>query len=140
MQSPNIMTVIEGVSGSGKSNFRDMHKLLFQHIIDAECKKLSNDEKGSIIQFIGINISASQFIEMLARNRGVHMYIMEQEIDTAKDAFKKMDGLHLQPFVRRLITILSTKTKRENLLREGFRSILMQHLQVHLEPLIHFSK
>lgn len=45
MQSPNIMTVIEGVSGSGKSNFRDMHKLLFQHIIDAECKKLSNDEK-----------------------------------------------------------------------------------------------
>ena len=91
MQSPNIMTVIEGVSGSGKSNFRDMHKLLFQHIIDAECKKLSNDEKGSIIQFIGINISASQFIEMLARNRGVHMYIMEQEIDTAKDAFKK-DG------------------------------------------------
>lgn len=80
VHSPSILTIIEGKQGSGKGKFNLVYKELFQRIIEQDKKKLADENLDRIIQTTGIHISASKFIDMLATNKGVHLYAMEQEI------------------------------------------------------------
>lgn len=91
--SPSLLTIIEGKSGSGKSTFNNIYKRLFERIIDSDRKKLELNPQEQIIQTAGINVSFSKFMDILAFNKGVHMYIMETEIIVVKKAFSKTGGL-----------------------------------------------
>lgn len=89
--SPSLLTIIEGKSGSGKSIFNAIYKKLFERIIASDREKF--DTSGQIIQTAGINISSSKFMDILASNKGVHMYIMETEISVVKKTFSGTSGL-----------------------------------------------
>lgn len=93
MHSPSLLTIIEGVSGSGKGIFDTIYKELFQRNIESDRKKLENDNLGQIIQTAGINVSASKYMDILASNKGVHIYAMETEISAVKKAFSKKGGI-----------------------------------------------
>ena len=94
--SPSLQTIVEGEQGSGKGKLLELHKCLFSRLIESDMRKL-NLEDGSdvIIQTAGINISQSKFHEVMANNQGVHIYAIETEINTVKEAFKKSNGLSL---------------------------------------------
>ena len=94
--SPSLQTIVEGKQGSGKGKLLELHKCLFNRLIESDMRKL-NLENGSdvIIQTAGINISQSKFHEVMANNQGVHIYAIETEINTVKEAFKKSNGLSL---------------------------------------------
>ena len=92
-QSPSLQVVIEGVQGSGKGNFNDIFKLLFEHVINSDSQKLQFENPDNIVQITGTEISRARFQMMLACNKGLHMYIMETEIDAVTDCIKKKRGL-----------------------------------------------
>lgn len=79
MRAPNLLTVIEGKQGSGKSKFDTVNKTLFQRIIEQDREKSANGLSERIIQTVGFNITMAKFIDMLAANKGVHLYAMETE-------------------------------------------------------------
>lgn len=94
IHSPSLLTVIEGESGSGKSYFQTIYNSFFQRIIESDLIKHKKDSKKQIIQTVGINMSNAQFMDILASNKGVHFYIMEDEIIEMKKAFQKQNGLN----------------------------------------------
>lgn len=78
--APNLMTVVEGKQGSGKSRFDLIYKKLFSRIIEQDRIKTRKDIPGNIKQTVGINITNSKFIDMLAENGKVHLYVIETEL------------------------------------------------------------
>lgn len=80
LHAPNLMTVVEGKQGSGKSRFDLIYKLLFRRIIEQDRIKTGKDIPGNIKQTVGINITNSKFIDMLAENGKVHLYVIETEL------------------------------------------------------------
>ena len=112
MHSPSLQTIVEGEFGSGKAKFLQLHKTLFQRIIDKDAAKMVFQSKGTfIIQTAGINISQSKFFDVLAYNQGVHTCIIETEAATVEKVFKTPNGLgfdclrmafHNEPIYRNL--------------------------------------
>lgn len=92
-QSPSLQVVIEGAQGSGKGRFYDMYNLLFERIIKSDSQKLRVETPDQIIQTTGIEISRTRLQMMLASNKGVHIYIMETEIDAVTESVKKKGGI-----------------------------------------------
>lgn len=86
VHSPSLLTVIEGKQGSGKGKFNLVYKKLFQRVIEQDREKLANENPNQIIQTTGINISAAKFIDMLAANKGVHLYAIETEIAKIRES------------------------------------------------------
>lgn len=80
LHAPNLMTVVEGKQGSGKSRFDLIYKKLFSRIIEQDRIKTRKDIPGNIKQTVGINITNSKFIDMLAENGKVHLYVIETEL------------------------------------------------------------
>lgn len=80
LHAPNLMTVVEGKQGSGKSRFDLIYKKLFSRIIEQDRIKTRKDIPGNIKQTVGINITNSKFIDMLAENDKVHLYVIETEL------------------------------------------------------------
>lgn len=80
MRAPNLLTIVEGKQGSGKSKFDTVYKTLFQRIIEQDRTKLAKDIPEKIIQTAGVNITMSKFLDILAANNGVHLYAMETEL------------------------------------------------------------
>lgn len=78
--APNLLTVVEGKQGSGKSRFDAIYKKLFHRIIEQDRVKTGKEIPGKIMQTVGINITNSKFIDMLADNRQVHLYAIETEL------------------------------------------------------------
>lgn len=97
MHSPSLQVVIEGKSGMGKSAFHAIYELLFERMIERDNNKLDvtkNDgSKKQIIQNMGITVTKAKFIETMAGNNGVHMYIFDPEISNATRALKKSNYL-----------------------------------------------
>ena len=97
MHSPSLQVVIEGKTGMGKSAFHAIYQLLFERMIERDNNKLDvtkNDgSKKQIIQNMGITVTKAKFIETMAGNNGVHMYIFDPEISNATRALKKSDCL-----------------------------------------------
>lgn len=93
LHSPNIQVVIEGKKGSGKGKFTTTYKVLFERVIDLDSVKMSSCSQDLIIQTSGINVTAATFYEVLAHNRGVHMYAYESEMSTVQDIFGKKGSL-----------------------------------------------
>lgn len=91
VHAPNLMVIIEGRWGAGKGKFSQMLHYLFRDIINRDKSILSKD--GSIIQYSGINATASKFIDIMANNQGVHMFSFSSEILTLNNAMKKTNGL-----------------------------------------------
>ena len=91
-QTPSLQVVIEGKQGSGKSCFNDIFKIVFSRVIASDAKKLKNEDSESIIQVIGIETSMARLMEIMAGNKDVHVYVMETEIDTVTERFKKSDN------------------------------------------------
>lgn len=92
-QSPSLQVVIEGAQSSGKGRFKDMFNLLFERVIKSDSLKLQSESPDNIVQVIGIEVSRARFQTMLASNNGVHIYIMETEIDAVTESIKKKGGL-----------------------------------------------
>lgn len=95
--APNLQVVIQGDSASGKSKFHTIYETLFKQIINRDNKKLyhkkgDNVEK-RIIQCVGANMSKARFAQLTAFNRGVHMMMMETEINSVNSSIreKRMD-------------------------------------------------
>ena len=97
MHSPSLQVVIEGKTGMGKSAFHAIYELLFERMIERDNNKLDvtkNDgSKKQIIQNMGITVTKAKFIETMAGNNGVHMYIFDPEISNATRALKKSNYL-----------------------------------------------
>lgn len=98
IHTPSLLTVIEGKQGSGKGKFNLTYKTLFQRIIEQDRERLSNGNPEQIIQTTGIDISAAKFIEMLAANKGVHLYAMEPEITQLRESSYRKKCLSLVDF------------------------------------------
>lgn len=90
--SPSLQVVVEGAQGSGKGNFNDIFKLLFERIVNNDSLKLQAEIPNNIIQITGIEVSRARLQMMLAFNKGVHIYIMETEIDAVTESIKKKRG------------------------------------------------
>ena len=97
MHSPSLQVVIEGKTGMGKSAFHAIYQLLFERMIERDNNKLDismNDgSRKQIIQNMGITVTKAKFIETMAGNNGVHMYIFDPEISNATRALKKSNYL-----------------------------------------------
>ena len=98
IHTPSLLTVIEGKQGSGKGKFILMYKVLFQRIIEQDRAKTASENSNQIIQTTGINISASKFMDMLAANKGVHLYAIEPEITQLQESSSKKRCLSLVDF------------------------------------------
>lgn len=85
IRRPNLQVVIEALPGIGKSQFRNVHQMLFRRVIDEDRQKLNaeDDDKNHIIQTVGIDISSARLQQILESNQGVHVYIFDSEIATA---------------------------------------------------------
>lgn len=92
-QSPSLQVVIEGAQSSGKGRFKDMFNLLFERVIKSDSLKLQSESPDNIVQVTGAEVSRARFQTMLASNNGVHIYIMETEIDAVAESIKKKGGL-----------------------------------------------
>lgn len=98
VHSPSLLTVIEGKQGSGKGKFNEVYKVLFQRIIEQDREKVAGENPSLIIQTTGINISAARFIELLAANKGVHLYAMESEITQLQESSSRKSCLSMLVF------------------------------------------
>lgn len=86
---PNIITIIEGSFGCGKSNFERIHNNLFERRITRDYENISNpDGKKHIIQTIPPLVTAPVLADILANNRAVHACVFESEIRTLDNAMK----------------------------------------------------
>lgn len=88
VRRPNLQVVIDAFPGIGKSQFRNVHQMLFRRVIDEDKRKLNSkkakdNEKKLIIQTYGIDSSSASLQEILESNQGVHVYIFDSEIATA---------------------------------------------------------
>lgn len=88
IRRPNLQVVIDAFPGIGKSQFRNVHQMLFRRVIDDDKRKLNaqkakDNEKNLIIQTYGIDSSSASLQEILESNQGVHVYIFDSEIATA---------------------------------------------------------
>lgn len=92
-QSPSVQVVIEGAQGSGKGTFNDIFNLLFDRVIKNDSQKLQDETFDKIIQTTGIEVSRTRFQTMLTSNKGVHIYIMETEIDAVNESINKKGGI-----------------------------------------------
>ena len=119
MHSPNLLTIIEGESGSGKSFFSSIYNLLFLRIIESDLRKHKIDNKDQIIQTVGINMSNAQFIDIIASNKTVHLFIMEDEIIEMKNAFKKQNGLNFTIIRKAFDNGLYYKNNKDNQSAKG---------------------
>lgn len=92
--SPSLQTIVEGVHGSGKGKFLQMHKTFFERITKIDATRMPYQKSGLyIIQTAGINISQSMFYNVVARNQDVHIYAIETETSIVERVFKKPNGL-----------------------------------------------
>lgn len=91
--SPSLQVVVEGVQGSGKGNFNDIFNLLFERIVKSDSLKLQSETPDNIVQITGIEVSRVRLQMILASNKGVHIYVMETEIDAVAESIKKKGGL-----------------------------------------------
>lgn len=94
MHSPSLQTIVEGVHGSGKGKFLQMHKTFFERIIKIDAARMPYQKSGLyIIQTAGINITQSMFYNVVAHNQDVHIYAIETETSIVERVFKKPNGL-----------------------------------------------
>ena len=94
MHSPSLQTIVEGVHGSGKGKFLQMHKTFFERIIKIDAARMPYQKSGIyIIQTAGINITQSMFYNVVAHNQDVHIYAIETESSIVERVFKKPNGL-----------------------------------------------
>lgn len=91
IHAPNLMVIIEGRWGTGKEKFNQMFQYLFRDIINRDKSMLGKDRV--IIQHAGINASQSKFIDIMANNQGVHIFVFCSEIKELKTAMKRANGL-----------------------------------------------
>lgn len=92
--SPSIQVIVEGEHGSGKGKIFHLYECIFSRVIEADKDKLGlKDASDQIIQTAGINISQAKFYEIMANNQEVPVYVMESEISTVLETFKKANGL-----------------------------------------------
>ena len=90
---PNLLLIVEGESGSGKSYFASIYKDLFLEVIEEDRIKYANGGANTIISTAGIDISAPKFAELLANNKDVHNFIMETEFSTVEKVFSRNSSL-----------------------------------------------
>ena len=90
---PNLLLIVEGESGSGKSYFASIYKDLFLEVIEEDRIKYDKGGKNNIISTAGIDMSVPKFAELLANNKDVHNFIMETEFSTVEKVFSKNSGL-----------------------------------------------
>lgn len=96
VHSPNLAVVIEAPWGAGKEKFNTMLQTVFSRVIERDKAKLNmphNETDRFIIQFCGIGITQTRFLDLLANNQGVHMYVFDSEVVSAGNAMKKSNGL-----------------------------------------------
>lgn len=93
---PNLQTIIEAPSGSGKSIFENIHKNLLARRIDTDNENFMEfREKQPIMQTISMTASAPMLIDILAFNKGVHAVAFEPEIKTVAEAMRTSNGISM---------------------------------------------
>lgn len=93
---PNLQTIIEAPSGSGKNIFEYIQTNILSRIIDADRQNfIEFREKQPIMQTISMTASSSMLLDILAYNRGVHAVAFEPEIKTVVEAMKTSNGISM---------------------------------------------
>lgn len=89
-----IMT--EGESGSGKGKFKDVFDRVFKEVIEVGERK-----ENRIIQTLGIGISISEFVNILANNKGIPCFILDTEVASLKAAFRNRSSIFSPEVLRK---------------------------------------
>ena len=93
---PNLQTIIEALAGTGKGYFQEVHNKLLQRRIARDSAHLEKfDEIKPILQTIGMAVSPSRYLDILAFNRGVHSFAFEPEIQTVNEALRNQNGIEI---------------------------------------------
>ena len=90
-QSPTLLVVIEGASGSGKSCFKKLFELLATRYIqhDNECYNAQQEVAAKyIIQTLTSKITSAKYAQRLRNSQEVHTFMFNEEIDTVKNIFR----------------------------------------------------
>ena len=87
---PNLMVIVEGLTGEGKGWFKDLFDIFYEKYID-------NDKEG-IKYYLGSNTSRSEFFDLMYKNGTQHVFMFESEIKTVTSSFKKSNGLDYDYF------------------------------------------
>ncbi|MCM1139852.1 MAG: DUF3987 domain-containing protein [Muribaculum sp.] len=90
---PNLQTIVEGPSGSGKEKIKRCYEVLFSRRIKRDFDIVGN-EKLHIIQSLPSNISQSRMIDVLAKNQNVHALIFDSEVMGLINAMKGSNGIN----------------------------------------------
>lgn len=114
----NLLLIVEGESGSGKSYFASIYKDLFLEVIEEDRIKYANGGANTIISTAGIDISAPKFAELLANNKDVHNFIMETEFSTVEKVFQET-----QVLIRKFCGKLSTTSNITETVSERIKAM-----------------
>lgn len=101
IHSPNLAVIIEAPWGTGKEKFNTVLKTIFSRVIQRDKDKLNmspNEAENAIIQFVGISVTESRLVDIVANNQGEHIYIFSSEVLSAVNAMKKVNGLNPDHF------------------------------------------
>ena len=96
-QWPILNVVVEGEAGQGKSNFAKIYNNLFSRVIESDNQKVQAGS-GGIIQNIGANTTMSKYIKYVDANKGIPLYMFEEELDTMNTNIGKQGRLSSELF------------------------------------------
>ena len=93
----NIQVVIEGPAGVGKGRIFKAYKTMFQRIIAKDEAKGRDDQnknhKHHIIQCVGANATSARLMRLFRENKGVPIFVFNEEIKDITRSLKKQNGL-----------------------------------------------
>lgn len=96
-QWPILSVVVEGEAGQGKSNFAKIYNNIFSRVIESDNKKAQTGS-GGIIQNIGANTTMSKYVKYVDANKGIPLYMFEEELDTLNTNIGKQGRLPSELF------------------------------------------
>lgn len=92
--APNLHVMVSGKAGSGKGKFKTVFDCLFGPLLHSErIKYQTHDERKTIEQLIGYDITEARLVELLANNQGAHLYIFSSEVSDMRYRLRKQGGL-----------------------------------------------
>ena len=93
VHAPNLQVLVEGNWGAGKEKFMTALNALFKRLFDRDKMKFLSSKEGQIIQWAGISATESKFIDIMAKNGGVHVLMVSSEVLAAVNNMRKQNGL-----------------------------------------------
>lgn len=95
----NLLVVVEGSWGAGKSKLKTLYETLFEKLIEREKlknlleKSTATTKAKHIVQNLGISVTKARLNEILAENGEVHVLFFDEELEAVVRAMKDKDSI-----------------------------------------------